>query len=251
MFSALELLADRIRRARSVTAITGAGVSAASGVPTFRGDGGLWRTYRAEDLATPEAFRRDPRLVWEWYDWRRSMIASCEPNLAHQVLARWSARPGFALITQNVDGLHERAGTTNVVRFHGSIWELQCARACGCEPWEDRSAHLDPLPARCPGCGGLARPGVVWFGESIDPGVLTRAASACECDVFLSIGTSSIVYPAAGLVHAARAHGAFAAEINPVATEAARSVDLAIEMRAEEALPRLEELLTGRTGSSA
>jgi NAD-dependent deacetylase len=237
----LDELGKRIRGARRITVITGAGISAASGVPTFRGDGGLWRTYRAEDLATPDAFRRDPRLVWEWYDWRRSLIAECAPNAAHEVLARWSRRPGFSLITQNVDGLHERAGTANVVRFHGSIWELRCRRACGRAPWEDRSPHLDPLPAQCPGCGGLARPGVVWFGEAIDPDVLARAASACACDVFLSIGTSSIVYPAAGLVHQARRHGAFTVEINPVATEAAGVVDLAIPMGAEEALPLVDE----------
>lgn len=239
----LDALAERLRRARRITAMTGAGISAASGVPTFRGEAGLWRTHRAEDLATPAAFRRDPRLVWEWYDWRRSLIAGCVPNAGHEVLARWSAREGFTLVTQNVDGLHERAGTKNIVRFHGSIWELRCAAGCGTPAWQDRRAHLDPLPARCPGCGGLARPGVVWFGEAIDPDVLARAASACECDVFLSVGTSSIVYPAAGLVHAARRNGAFTAEINPVATDAAGVVDLAIAMRAEDALPRLEALV--------
>ena len=238
----LDALVQQLRRARRITAMTGAGISAASGVPTFRGEAGLWRSYRAEDLATPEAFRRDPQLVWEWYDWRRSLIAGCAPNAGHEVLARWSAREGFTLVTQNVDGLHERAGTQNVVRFHGSIWELRCADGCGTPAWQDRSAHLDPLPARCPGCGGLARPGVVWFGEPIDPDVLARAASACECDVFLSVGTSSIVYPAAGLVHAARRHGAFTAEINPVATEAAGMVDVAVSMPAEEALPLLDKL---------
>jgi NAD-dependent deacetylase len=238
MSSDLETLAAQLRRARRITAVTGAGVSAASGVPTFRGDGGLWRTYRAEDLATPEAFRRDPRLVWEWYDWRRSLIAGCEPNAAHEVLARWSLRDGFNLITQNVDGLHERAGA-RVLRFHGSIWELRCAGGCGAAPWDDRRAPLPDLPPRCPGCNGLARPGVVWFGEPIDPAVLRRAGAATACDVFLSIGTSSIVYPAAGLVLEARRHGAFAAEINPVQTEAAGAVDLAIMMPAEEALPLL------------
>ena len=239
----LDALARRLRDARRVTVMTGAGISAASGVPTFRGEAGLWRTYRPEDLATPDAFRRDPRLVWDWYDWRRSLIAGCAPNPAHDVLARWSARDGFTLVTQNVDGLHERAGTKNVLRFHGSIWALQCAGGCGRPPWEDGSPHLDPLPARCPGCGGLARPGVVWFGEPIDPRVLARAQAACECEVFLSIGTSSIVYPAAGLVLAARRHRAFTVEINPVATEAAGVVDLAIALPAEEALPRLEELM--------
>lgn len=238
----LDRLADRIRNARRITAITGAGVSAASGVPTFRGGDGLWRTFRAEDLAAPEAFRRDPRLVWEWYDWRRSLIAGCNPNAAHDVLARWSTRDGFTLITQNVDGLHERAGA-RVLRFHGSIWELRCGAACGVPPWEDRRTPLPDLPPRCSGCGELARPGVVWFGEAIDPGVLQRASAAAACDAFLSIGTSSVVYPAAGLVLEARRRGAFTAEINPVATESARAVDLAIAMPAEEALPEIERRL--------
>src|SRR5688572_14624480 len=187
--SDLQRLADRIRRAHRITAVTGAGVSAASGVPTFRGAGGLWRTYRAEDLATPDAFARDPLLVWEWYDWRRSLIASCAPNAAHDVLARWSTRDGFTLITQNVDGLHERAGA-EVLRLHGSIWELRCDARCGVPPWEDRQAPLASLPPRCQACGGLARPGVVWFGEALDPVVMRRAADAAACDVFLSIGTS-------------------------------------------------------------
>ena len=235
----LSVLADRLRRAGRVTAITGAGVSAASGVPTFRGDAGLWRAYRAEDLATPDAFQRDPQLVWEWYDWRRSLIAACAPNPAHEVLARWSLRDTFTLITQNVDGLHERAGA-RVLRFHGSIWELQCASGCGAAPWNDWRAPLPDLPPRCEGCGGLARPGVVWVGETMDPHVLRRAAAATACDVFLSIGTSSVVYPAAALVIEARRNGAFTAEINPVQTDAAGDVDLAIAMPAEEALPLLE-----------
>src|SRR5688572_11246812 len=170
MLPALEQLASKMQRARRMTAMTGAGVSAASGVPTFRGADGLWRSFRAEDLATPNAFARDPRLVWEWYDWRRSLIARCHPNPAHDVLARWSARDTFTLITQNVDGLHElsahRAGALpRVLRFHGSIWELRCWNACGAPPWEDRRAPLPTLPPSCPSCGGIARPGVVWFGE--------------------------------------------------------------------------------------
>ena len=232
-------LQRRLDTARRVTVMTGAGTSAASGVPTFRGDGGLWRSFRAEDLATPGAFARDPQLIWEWYDWRRSLIAACEPNAAHTALAGWSTSHGFTLITQNVDGLHERAGTRDVIRFHGSIWEMQCASRCGAPAWEDRTAPLKELPPRCRRCGGLARPGVVWFGEAIDPDVLARCGAAVNCDVFLSVGTSSIVYPAAGLVHAASAHGAFTAEINPAATEAASSLDLAIAAPAEDVLPLL------------
>ena len=232
-----------MRAARRITVMTGAGVSAASGVPTFRGQDGLWRRHRAEDLATPDAFARDPRLVWEWYDWRRTLIAACAPNAAHDVLARWSLRDGFTLITQNVDGLHERAGA-RVLRFHGSIWTLRCAAGCGAAPWDDRRAPLPDLPPRCPACGNLARPGVVWFGEGIDPDTMRRAhAAAAGCDAFLSIGTSSIVHPAAGLVHEAKRRGAFTAEINPAATEASGAVDVAIAMPAEEALPEMERMM--------
>jgi NAD-dependent deacetylase len=228
---------ERLRRAKRVTVITGAGVSAASGVPTFRGPAGLWRDFRPEQLATPDAFRRDPALVWEWYDWRRGLIAACAPNAAHEVIARWSRSPGFTLITQNVDGLHERAGTANVVRYHGSIWMLQCAGGCGAPDWEDRRVPIAPLPPHCPSCGALARPGVVWFGETIPPDAARAAGAATACDVFLSIGTSSVVYPAAGLVAEAQARGAFTIEINPETTGAA--VDRAIAMPAERALPLL------------
>jgi NAD-dependent deacetylase len=236
----LHALGTRLRGARRVTVMTGAGVSAASGVPTFRGADGLWRSFRAEDLATPQAFARDPRLVWQWYDWRRTLIAGCRPNPAHDVLARWTLRDGVTLITQNVDGLHELAGSRGVIRFHGSIWELRCWAGCGTPPWDDRRTPLPELPPRCPACGGLARPGVVWFGEGIDPVVLTACAAAASCDVFLSIGTSSVVYPAAGLVHEARARGAFTVEINPAATEASAVVDLPIAQPAEVVLPLLE-----------
>jgi NAD-dependent deacetylase len=236
-----EELVTRLRGAESVVVVTGAGVSAGSGVPTFRGEGGLWRRYRPEDLATPEAFTRDPQLVWEWYDWRRQLIARCRPNAAHEVLARWSTRPGFALITQNVDGLHELAGTANVIRFHGSIWQLRCTRECGAPPWEDRTAPLPALPPTCPSCAGLARPGVVWFGESIDPDVMAQSYDAAShADVFVSVGTSSLVYPAAGLLGIARRAGAFSAEINPNETGASSEVDFTITAAAEDALPMLD-----------
>lgn len=231
----LNEIRERLQTAGRVTVLTGAGVSAASGVPTFRGAGGLWRNFRPEQLATPDAFRRDPSLVWEWYDWRRSLIAKCAPNAAHDVLARWSQSPGFTLVTQNVDGLHELAGTANVVRYHGSIWRLQCATACGAPDWEDRHAPIDPLPPHCPSCGGLARPGVVWFGEAIPGDALRAADAATACDVFLSIGTSSVVYPAAALLADARAHGAFTVEINPETTGAL--VHVAIARPAEDILP--------------
>ena len=236
-----EELISRLRNARTIVALTGAGVSAASGIPTFRGSDGLWRQYRAEDLATAEAFARDPRLVWEWYDWRRGVIAAAQPNAAHEVLARWSQRPGFTLITQNVDGLHERAGTQNMLRFHGSIWELRCAAECGASPWENHDVGLGGGLPTCPSCGGIARPGVVWFGENIDPDVLDRSSSAAaRADVFLSIGTSSLVFPAAALLHHAKRNGAFTVEINPGATDVSRMVDLPIAAPAEAALSMLD-----------
>jgi NAD-dependent deacetylase len=242
MQGVLERVAQHVRTAERITVITGAGVSAASGVPTFRGPGGLWRSFRPEDLATPHAFRRNPKLVWEWYAWRRGLIAACRPNAAHDVLARWSLRGGFRLITQNVDGLHERAGSRDVIRFHGSLWHLECADRCGQGRWEDRSVPLDPLPPRCPACRSLARPAVVWFGESIDAEVLARCEEALACDLFLSVGTSSLVYPAAGLLSTARSRGAFTVEINPEATPAA--VDLAIAAPAETALAQIDETIS-------
>jgi NAD-dependent deacetylase len=238
-------LARRIAAARRLTVVTGAGVSAASGVPTFRGPEGLWKSFRPEDLATPQAFARDPGLVWEWYDWRRTRIAACRPNAAHHVLAEWSGRVGFTLITQNVDGLHERAGTQHIVRYHGSIWYLRCAEPCavGSRDWEDRTVPLGTLPPACPHCGGLARPAVVWFGEGIPERAASAAQAAAACDVFLSIGTSSVVYPAAGLLYEAKRYGAFTAEINPQSTAAAHIVDMAIAMAAEDALPELNQLV--------
>lgn len=236
--------AARLAAAKRVTVLTGAGVSAASGVPTFRGAGGLWRQFRPEDLATAGAFSRDPALVWEWYDWRRSIVASCQPNRAHEVLAAWSRRfPGFELLTQNVDGLHERAGTDHVTRLHGSIWTLRCWNACGAEPWTDDRVPLLTLPPRCTSCGGLARPGVVWFGESLDPADLARADRACSCDVFLVVGTSSVVYPAAGLAHAARERGAFVIEGNPEATGVSDLVDASLRGPAEIVLSEMDARL--------
>jgi NAD-dependent protein deacetylase/lipoamidase len=243
----LDQLVRKLRLDARITVLTGAGVSAASGVPTFRGPNGLWRNFRPESLATPEAFQRDPKLVWEWYDWRRQVLSTKKPNRAHEVLASWSARyPNFRLITQNVDGLHERAGTKNVIRFHGSIWEVMCWNNCKESPsrWWDETVPFSAIPPACPHCDGIVRPGVVWFGEGIDPEVMQRSVDALDCDVFFTIGTSSMVYPAASLVHQAKARGAYAVEMNTEATPAARLVDLALQGAAEEILHNLEQLLS-------
>ncbi len=222
---------------RSVAVLTGAGVSAESGVPTFRGAAGLWRQFRPEDLATPEAFARDPKLCWEWYDWRRGLIAKVKPNPAHDAIAELERRaPAFTLITQNVDGLHQRAGSKNVLEVHGSIWRLRCTR-CRRE-WSDLSPSL-AIPPHCD-CGGLARPGVVWFGENLDPAIWSTAEyAACTCDVLLVVGTSAVVYPAAGLVPLARAAGAKIMEVNLEATPLSNSVDYSFAEAAGIILPQL------------
>lgn len=246
MPSPFEALAARLRTARSVTVLTGAGVSAASGVPTFRGPGGLWRSFSATELATPEAFARDPALVWEWYAWRREQISRCEPNEAHRVLARWTMRSAaWRVITQNVDDLHLRAGTRDLVRLHGSIWELACWARCGSEPmlWRDDRVPLSAMPPLCPSCGELARPAVVWFGEALDQPTLRAAERLASCDVFITAGTSALVYPAAGLVHAAAIRGAFTVELNTEQTGATDVVDLALRGPVEETLAALDRLL--------
>jgi NAD-dependent deacetylase len=241
---AIDLVVERLRRARRITILTGAGVSAASGVPTFRGSGGLWRQFRAEELATPGAFARDPELVWEWYAWRRELIASCYPNPAHEVIAQWSRRfERCRVLTQNVDDLHVRAGTADLVRLHGSIWELACWSGCGAR-WRDESVPLAAHPPRCPRCEGLARPAVVWFGEALNPADLDAAVDACACDVFLTVGTSAIVHPAAGLVHEARRRGAFTVEINLDPTPASPAVDVALQGPAEQILSDIAARLT-------
>ena len=233
-------LADRLRPDARITVLTGAGVSAASGVPTFRSSDGLWRNFKPETLATPQAFAKDPRLVWEWYDWRRGLISRCEPNAAHDVLAKWSRRfPNFRLITQNVDGLHERAATRDVIRLHGSIWEVLCWRGCASSPprWRDETVPFKEMPPRCPHCGDLIRPGVVWFGEPLEAEIVDAANAAADCDVFITIGTSAVVYPAAGFIDAARRRGAYTVEINPETTAATATVDLALRGASEDVLP--------------
>jgi NAD-dependent deacetylase len=241
-------LVARMKRDTRITVLTGAGISAASGVPTFRGPNALWKNFRPETLATAEAFQRDPKLVWEWYDWRRQVLSTKKPNRGHEVLEAWSHRyPSFTLITQNVDGLHERAGTQNVIRFHGSIWEVLCWNQCASSPprWWDETVPFSSLPPECPHCGGLIRPGVVWFGEGIDPGIMRRSMDALDCDIFFTIGTSSVVYPAASLVHEAKRRGAYTVEINMESTPASGLLDLALQGPAEELLADCESEICG------
>jgi NAD-dependent deacetylase len=234
----LERIRDWITAAKSVAALTGAGISAESGIPTFRGAGGLWREYRAEDLATPEAFARDPKLVWEWYDWRRGVIAAAAPNSGHRALAELERRvPNFNLITQNVDGLHDRAGSRRILKVHGDIWTVRCT-VCGRER-QDLRAKIPDLPPRC-ACGGVERPGVVWFGEALPGNVWARAeAAAHDADLFLIVGTSAVVYPAAGLADLAKSGAARVVEINIAETPVTHRVDASLRGPAAEILPQL------------
>jgi len=251
-----DLVAKLTKNAR-ITVLTGAGVSAASGVPTFRGADGMWKNFRPEALATAEAFGRDPKLVWEWYAWRRFRLAACDPNPAHRVLADWGLRfPNFKLITQNVDGLHERASASaeaaaghagaSPINLHGSIWEVSCWQGCSKSPkkWRDETLSFAEIPPRCPHCRGPIRPGVIWFGETLDPVVVRQAAKASECDVFITVGTSAIVYPAAGFIAAAKQHGAYTVEINPEATPATSTVDLSLRGGAEKLLPYIDQQIS-------
>ncbi|HEY7306541.1 MAG TPA: NAD-dependent deacylase [Bryobacteraceae bacterium] len=235
---------EQVRRARAlilgarkIAVLTGAGISAESGVPTFRGAAGLWKQFRPEDLATPEAFARDPKFVWEWYAWRRQILSRVKPNAGHGALADLEQRmPDVTVITQNVDGLHQLAGTKRILEVHGSIWNLRCT-VCGSE-WVDRTVPL-AVPPAC-GCGGLARPGVVWFGESLPCDVWAAAENAVlRCDVLLVVGTSALVYPAAGLVPRACSAGASVIEVNVEATPISAGVDYALTGPSGEILPDL------------
>lgn len=229
---------ERLASAHAVTILTGAGISADSGVPTFRGTDGLWRNFRSEDLATPEAFERNPRLVWEWYDWRRQVIAGKSPNAAHHAIAAFESKVSrFCLITQNVDGLHRQAGSRHILELHGDIWRLRCTH---CHLVTDnRDVPLSLLPY-CQACEGLLRPHVVWFGESLDQQILNASFDAAESsDVILIVGTSGLVYPAAMLMPAAKSNGAFVIEVNLDPTPYSSGADLSFQGRASEFIPLL------------
>lgn len=235
-------LIEALREAQHVCVLTGAGVSAESGVPTFRdAQQGLWAEYDPHKLATPEGFLSNPSLTWEWYRWRRQLVAEVEPNPGHFALAGLQEMvPKLTLVTQNVDGLHQRAGSANVIEFHGNIFVDRCfaegsiVEDCG----------SDELPT-CPRCGSLARPGVVWFGEAIPEDAMDLAfAETAACDIFLSVGTSAQVYPAAGLVEIARGAGAVTAEINIEPTEDASIFDHVLTGPSGVILPKLLDSLS-------
>lgn len=233
----MEMVKALLDSSKRVVVLSGAGISAESGVPTFRGRDGLWKTHRPEDLARPDAFEAHPELVWEFYNWRRDMVSKCEPNPAHYALAEMERQiPNFLLITQNVDGLHGMAGSRKLIEMHGSLWQVKCTKCTHAR--EDRS-QLPELP-ECPVCGHLLRPGVVWFGEPLIPGVLKVAIDHVgKADVFISVGTSNLVQPAASFYQLAKDHGAVTVEINLEPTPNTGLMDFALHGKAGEILPEL------------
>jgi NAD-dependent deacetylase len=233
-----ELIAA-LKSIQRVAVLTGAGISAESGIPTFReAQTGLWSRYDPQDLATPEAFRRNPRLVWEWYTWRRELISLSEPNPGHLALVEMEQLfPQFTLITQNVDDLHQKAGTQSIIQLHGDIFRTKCSEEDVLVPdWPDTGV----IPPQCPSCNSPLRPDVVWFGESLPAHVIQAAIQAASsCQAFFSIGTSTLVEPAASLPFIAMQQGAYVIEINPEITPLTRSARWSVFAPAGQALPTL------------
>jgi NAD-dependent deacetylase len=234
----IAFLKERLRRAKKLMVLTGAGISAESGVPTFRGQDGLWQNYNVTDLATPQAFAANPKLVWAFYNWRRNLISQIKENPAHQALAILEeSLPDFTLVTQNVDGLHRRAGSKNIIEIHGNLWQVKCSQCR--QKYIDMSVNMGTLPL-CKICGGLLRPDVVWFGENLDHQLLQRVEETAQtCDVLLVIGTSCQVYPVAAIPMIAKNGGAFAGEINTEETPITAGIDITIIGKAGEILPLL------------
>ncbi|MGZ8253953.1 MAG: SIR2 family NAD-dependent protein deacylase [Burkholderiaceae bacterium] len=241
MSAAFDTARAQLAAARRVAVLTGAGISAESGIPTFRdAQTGMWARHDPMQLATEEGFRADPSLVWGWYAWRRDLVAKAEPNAGHRALVAAEGRfERFRVITQNVDGLHARAGSNDLIELHGNILRTTCLEQCG---FSEASPERLPAgePPRCPRCGGWLRPGVVWFGEMLDPRSLQDAAAeAADCDVMLVVGTSGLVYPAAGLPAGARGAGAAVITVNPEATELDGLAAACLRGKAAELLPGL------------
>jgi len=242
----LTLAREALSRARSIAVLTGAGISAESGIPTFRDAlTGLWEQFKPEELATPEAFLANPKLVWEWYAWRRRKVADAVPNPGHVALAELERRciardANFTLVTQNVDGLHQVAGSRNVIELHGNIRRVKCFdHHHPAASWSETGE----LPPRCTQCGSMLRPDVVWFGEMLpDDALETAMQAARHCDVFLSVGTSAVVEPAASLPLVARQAGAMVIEVNPQPTPLTAAAQISLRGAAGELLPQLVAL---------
>ncbi len=235
----LSQIALQWHTARKIAMLTGAGISAESGVPTFRGKEGLWNSFKPEELASMTAFLANPKIVWEWYNWRRDLLTKVEPNDGHRAIAAMQKLTrNFTLITQNVDGLHQRAGSTDLMELHGNISINKCV---DCERVHSDTVEIDPSKiALCPHCGGQLRPGVVWFGENLDPVTIDQAYEAARvADLFFVVGTSALVYPASQLPLIAKQQGATIVEINPEPTPLSDLVDFRFAALSGEILPLL------------
>src|SRR5574341_205876 len=228
-----------IENSSSIVVLTGAGISAESGIPTFRGKDGLWRKYRSEELASQEAFQRDPKLVWEWYDWRRGIAKDAKPNPSHNALVSLeNEKPNFTLVTQNIDGLHQLAGSRNIIEMHGNQWQIRCTNCDIIE--QNHDVPLNELPPKCKNCGALGRPNVVWFGEMIPISTIDNILIAIErCGVMLIVGTSGVVEPAASMGLVAKHTGKTVIEINLETTLNSSYYDISILGKSGEILPML------------
>lgn len=226
-------LKDRLEKCKNLVIFTGAGISKESGIPTFRDADGLWKNFRIEELATPEAFNRDPKKVWEWYLWRKKKIGECNPNSCHLLVSKWEKEfENFWLLTQNIDGLHRKAGNKKILELHGNIWFTRCLKCS--EISEDLSVSYPSLPPKHK-CGGILRPHIVWFGEALDSNIINKAINVSgEADVFISIGTSTVVYPAASLPFIALERGAYVVEVNPERTSLSPEASQCFHMKATE-----------------
>ncbi|MGH7801813.1 MAG: SIR2 family NAD-dependent protein deacylase [Thermodesulfobacteriota bacterium] len=228
-----------IDKTSNITVLTGAGISAESRIPTFRGEEGLWRKFRSEELATQEAFQRDPKLVWEWYDWRRGLVKEARPNPGHYALVNLeNEKPNFTLVTQNIDGLHQLAGNRNIIEMHGNLWQIRCT-SCGIIE-QNHDIPLKEIPPKCKNCDSLGRPNVVWFEEIIPMSIIDHILIAIErCEVMLIVGTSGVVEPAASMGLVAKHTGKTVIEVNLETTPNSSNYDISILGKSGEILPML------------
>ena len=232
-----ELIADKLKNAKKIVFVTGAGISQESGIPTFRGTDGLWRKYDPMQLATIDAFYDDPKLVWEWYEDRRKNILQAKPNPGHSAIAELEKYKEVTVLTQNIDGLHQRSGSTKVLELHGSIIRIKCSV---CNFKDNIPSSFDELPPKCSSCNNILRPDVVWFGESLPQDVWNQAIfEAKSCDVMIIVGTSLVVSPANTLPVYAKQNNALLVEVNPEETIMSSEMDLSLKMTSAKALPNL------------
>ena len=241
------MIGREINRNDRITVLSGAGISAESGMPTFRGEDGLWKGYDVTQLANPEAFRRDPEKVLEWYIWRRQVVRECEPNQAHKAIAALEgAGYDMSVVTQNIDNLHRRAGSKNIVELHGNIFKLRCGTGCPGIIQIDEETPPDEIPRECPTCKGLLRPHIVWFGEFLDPeDIAATQQRLTETTLLFIVGTSGVVQPAASFGYIAKESGAYVVEVNIEHTPLSHMADISLLGQAGEILPKVFEPLIG------